>query len=292
MSRLSEAISNNASIVEKALAGYLAGVREDVPVLAEAMKYSVLGGGKRIRPFLAIETCRTFGGNVENVIPLACALEMIHCSSLIHDDLPCMDDDDLRRGKPTSHVKFGEANALLAGDALILYAFETAAKSELPPSYIADAVNCIASAAGANGMVGGQMLDLFAEDNEIDEQTLRKLYSMKTGALIRCACMLGCIAANAGEEEIDAVYKYSEKIGLTFQIIDDILDVTSTESVLGKPIGSDIEQNKTTFLTFMSIDDAERTAKETTRSAIETIRPYDKDGLLCDFAEYLLNRKK
>ena len=292
MNRISQIIEQDAALTEEALTEYLSSFRNEVPVLADAMRYSALGGGKRIRPFLVLEFCRVFGGDPEKALPLACALEMIHCYSLIHDDLPCMDDDDLRRGKPTTHVKFGEANALLAGDALLTYAFETASKADLDPQSVVKAIRYLASAAGPDGMVGGQMLDLFAEDNEINEAALRSLYSMKTGALIRCACVLGCIAANADSEKIEAAVSYAEKIGLTFEIIDDILDVTSTEGVLGKPIGSDLEQNKTTFLTFMCIDDARKTAKETTKAAEDAIAGYDREGVLTDFAEYLLARNK
>ena len=292
MSRISEVIEKDAELIEDALKEYLSDIAADVPDLAEAMRYSVLGGGKRIRPFLVLEFCRAFGGDTDKAVPLACALEMIHCYSLIHDDLPCMDDDDLRRGKPSTHIKFGEATALLAGDALLAYAFEVASSAPLSPESLRTAIACLSASAGPDGMVGGQVLDLYAERNEISENTLKRLYSMKTGALIKCACLLGCTAAGAGEDIISAATDYAEKIGLTFQIIDDILDVTSTESVLGKTVGSDEEHNKTTFLTFMSIDDARRIAKDTTASAKESIRKYDKESILCEFADYLLNRYK
>ena len=291
---ISELIKSDAALTEKALEGYLSGGDERVPVIFDAMRYSVLGGGKRVRPFLAIEFCRMAGGKTEDVMPFACGLEMIHSYSLVHDDLPCMDNDDLRRGKPTTHKKFGYANALLAGDALLTYAFEVAVSGGNPASQKAEAVRVLSRNAGAYGMCGGQQIDLYAENNSIDFEELKYLHLLKTGALIRAACELGCIAAGVKAEDplYAAAVEYAAAIGVTFQIIDDILDVTSDEATLGKPVGSDAEQGKTTYLSFMSIDEARARARELTDRAVDALKPFEGSETLCDFAEYLCTRDR
>ena len=291
---ISDLIKRDAALTESALEGYLAESEKRIPVIFDAMRYSVLGGGKRVRPFLAIEFCRLAGGDVENVIPFACGLEMIHSYSLVHDDLPCMDNDDLRRGKPTTHKKYGFANALLAGDALLTYAFEVAVSGNNPDAQKAEAVRVLAHNAGAYGMCGGQQIDLYAETHKIDFEDLKYLHLLKTGALISSACELGCIAAgvNSGDPLYTAALEYASAIGVTFQIVDDILDVTSDEKTLGKPIGSDAEQGKTTYLSFMSIDQAKKRAEELTEKAISAIRPFDGSEALCGFAEYLCSRER
>ena len=291
---LSTLIKRDAELTEAALERYLSGVDARVPVIGDAMRYAVLGGGKRIRPFLAIEFCRAAGGSPDDVMPFACALEMIHSYSLVHDDLPCMDNDDLRRGKPTTHKKFGYANALLAGDALLTLAFEAASRAGNPADIKCEAVKLLSARAGVNGMCGGQMLDLYGETHDTDFDTLVFLHSLKTGALISCACELGCVCA--GKREGDPFYtaalEYARGIGVTFQIVDDILDVVGDESVFGKPIGSDAEQGKTTYLSFMTIGDARARARELTDRACAAISPYDGDGVLRDFAEYLCTRDR
>ncbi len=295
MSEINIRIEENAQLVEDALSAYLSIDDDKYPVLFEAMRYGVLGGGKRVRPFLALEFCRLFGGEDKAVMPGACALECIHSYSLVHDDLPCMDNDELRRGKPTNHVKFGEANALLCGDSLLTYAFDIASNNdELSCENVLRSVKLLTAMSGPMGMVGGQQIDLLSEDKEIDFETLLYLHSKKTGCLIKCAALLGCIAANIADDDqryLDA-QKYAEGIGLAFQIIDDILDRSGDVNVLGKPIGSDEDQNKTTFLSFMSIDEAYDYAKKLTADAIAAVEKYEGSQILVDFARMLLDRKK
>lgn len=295
MVELSKIINEDAALMETTLTSYLSFTDDKYPVLFEAMRYGVLDGGKRVRPFLAIEFCKLLGGCVDAVLPFACAIECIHSYSLVHDDLPCMDNDELRRGKPTTHVKYGEANALLCGDALLTYAFELAASNKhSAANYTVAAVKLLAEMAGPCGMVGGQQIDLLSEGVSIDLDTLKYLHARKTGCLIRCAALLGCLAA--GDKCTPVMYeaadKYASCIGLAFQIIDDILDKTGDEAVFGKPIGSDEEQNKTTFLTFMSIDEAFNEAKKLTEEAKSVISAFQGSELLCDFADYLLKRNK
>lgn len=293
--KIGNRINEDAALTEKALETYLNVDDERIPFLFDAMRYSVLGAGKRVRPFLVLEFCRLAGGSVEDAMPFACALEMIHSYSLVHDDLPCMDNDELRRGKPTTHVKYGYANALLAGDALLTYAFEVALASEnVAPALKCEAVKLLSSRAGAKGMIGGQQIDLDSENKSIPIELLKYLHSLKTGALISCACELGCIAAGMDAQHPlrKAAVEYASLIGATFQIIDDILDVEGDEAIFGKPIGSDAEQGKTTFLTFMSVPEAREYAAQLTEKAKSLILDFDGSDVLCDFADYLLNRNK
>jgi len=295
LNKIGNRIEEDAALIEKALEKFLSLDDERIPYLFDAMRYSVLGAGKRVRPFLVLEFCRLAGGNVEDAVPFACALEMIHSYSLVHDDLPCMDNDELRRGKPTTHVKFGYANALLAGDALLTYAFETIlASDKIDPTAKCEGVKTLSHAAGPLGMVGGQQIDLDSENKNISLDLLKYLHSLKTGALISCACDLGCIAAGVCEDHPirKAAREYSTAIGITFQIIDDILDVEGDESIFGKPIGSDAEQGKTTFLTFMSIPEAKRYAADLTAKAKTALSVFDGHDVLCEFADYLLSRNK
>ena len=286
-------LKENASLTEEALREYLSEHDEDLAAVLDAERYSVLSGGKRIRATLVIEFCKLFGGKVEDALPLAAAIEMIHASSLIHDDLPCMDDDDLRRGKPTCHKVFGYANALLAGDALLIRAFETIASSHLSDNMVRRASLALSCSAGDFGMIGGQVIDLRGENEELSYDTLLKLHRKKTGALIRCAALLGCIAAGLewNDERSEAACAYAENIGLAFQIIDDILDATGDEALLGKPIGSDSESGKTTFLSFFSVDEAYERASELTKAAIEKISGYEASDALAQLAKYLLDRR-
>ncbi|MBQ1435762.1 MAG: polyprenyl synthetase family protein, partial [Clostridia bacterium] len=221
--------------------------------LYDSMIYSLTAGGKRIRPMLCLEFCRTLGGDVNAAIPFAAALEMIHTYSLIHDDLPCMDDDDLRRGKPTNHKVFGEAMALLAGDALLTKAFEYATKAadKVSADRVVKAIAVLAEAAGSDGMVGGQVIDLKSEGLKIPIEKLDTLHKMKTGAMIKASVQIGCIIAGESEGKIyDAATEYSAHIGLGFQIKDDILDVEGSTEKLGKAVGRDEKSNKSTYVTF------------------------------------------
>lgn len=261
-------------------------------VVSQAMRYSVENGGKRIRPALLLEFCRVCGGDYKKAVPFACALEMIHTYSLIHDDLPCMDNDDFRRGKPSCHIAFGEEYALLAGDALLTLAFETAMKSNLSAEITVKAAKKLAKAAGVMGMVGGQVLDLQNEGKKVGVSDLQKTDELKTGELIRAACVLGCVCAGADDKKIAAAEKYAHDIGIAFQIVDDILDVTSDEETLGKPIGSDEENQKSTYVSLLGIEKSRKTAEELTLNAQKALDAFDGDvSSLKDFAEKLKNRK-
>lgn len=270
-------------------------------VIHDAMRYSLLAGGKRLRPFLTFEfAClgaRENGGDTDTAmqaaLPFACAVEMIHTYSLIHDDLPCMDDDGLRRGKPTNHKVYGEANALLAGDALLTRAFGVAASNPcVDPAVTARAVALIADCAGEDGMIGGQVLDLMGEEEKYGVDTLELMQALKTGELIRCASLLGCYAGGASEALIEAAEKYSLYVGRAFQIIDDILDAVGDADILGKPIGSDAESEKTTFLTHMTVDEAREYAARLTADAKKAISAFKGSEVLSALADYLLTRQK
>ncbi len=289
-----EKIEQNAILTEKALASYCKDNDSALQSLFDAEAYSLLGGGKRIRPFIVNEVCMSLGGSVEVSMPFAAALEMIHTYSLIHDDLPCMDDDDMRRGKPTNHKVFGYSTALLAGDALLTKAFLTAASNEKASAEMrAEAVRLIAEAAGECGMIGGQIIDLSGEDKKLSFDELLRLHRLKTGALIKCAAQLGALSAgyapNTKESEDASVY--AEKIGLAFQVIDDILDATSSPEALGKPIGSDEKNNKTTFLTYFGVGGSKAYAEGLTESAVERLGNWKNAETLKELAAYLLERK-
>lgn len=262
--------------------------------MLEAMRYSVENGGKRIRPMLTLEFCRMCGGSVEAALPLACAIEFIHTYSLIHDDLPCMDDDDMRRGKPSSHIKFGEANALLAGDSLLTFAFQSAGEAEdIPADAVAKAVTLLARASGCAGMIAGQVQDLENENKTVAADDLRSVDILKTGELIRCACQLGCIAAEADDMKLEAARVYAENLGIAFQIVDDILDVTSDEATLGKPVGSDAENCKNTYVSLLGLEEAKRIAAELTRKAIDALGVFgDESEFLVSLSKKLLSRNK
>ena len=235
-------------------------------VVYDAMEYSLLAGGKRIRPILTLATSEMLGGNLENAIPSAVAVECIHTYSLVHDDLPCMDNDDLRRGMATCHKKFGEATALLAGDGLLTFAFEHISDfskyKDSSPETVLRIINEVARAAGCLGMIGGQVVDLESEGKgDVDEKTLTYMHNRKTGALIKVSVVSGAIAAGATDEQIEALVKFADNIGLAFQVQDDILDFTGDEKTLGKPIGSDKENKKTTYVTLLGVEKAKTPKK-------------------------------
>lgn len=263
----------------------------DEEIVADAMKYSLQNGGKRIRPVLVLEFCRLCGGDVKKALPFAAAIEMIHTYSLIHDDLPCMDDDDMRRGKPSCHKKFGEEYALLAGDALLTLAFETAAKAELSDFQIVSAIRALSSHAGYQGMIGGQTVDLMSECKVISLDRLKTMDNLKTGKLINCSALLGCIAGNADNEKISCAEKFTSAIGLAFQIVDDILDVTSTADKLGKPIGSDNEKNKSTYVSILGLEKSKEYAEKLTNEAMNALECFGDDAIfLKNLALKLLER--
>ena len=262
--------------------------------LTEAMEYSLLAGGKRIRPVLVLECCRLCGGEPETALDFACGIEMIHTYSLIHDDLPAMDNDDLRRGRPTNHKVYGEATAILAGDGLLTAAFETMLEhgGDLPAPRVLAAAACLGRAAGARGMVGGQALDMAGEGHALALADVEELQRLKTGALIAAAAEMGCILAGGGAEARAAVRRYAEKLGLAFQIRDDMLDVEGDEATLGKPIGSDAENEKTTFVTLKGLEWCQDAVERLTREAQEALDVFPEAGFLCWLAGELVARKK
>lgn len=263
--------------------------------LYDAMEYSLLAGGKRLRPVLALETCRMCGGRPEEALPFACAVELVHTYSLIHDDLPCMDDDDLRRGRPTNHKVYGEAMAILAGDALLTAAFELVAEYglELDAGRGLRISACLGRAAGARGMVGGQVLDMAGEDRSLSLAEVEELQRLKTGALISAAAEIGCIVAGGSEDDLDAVRRYARDLGLAFQIRDDILDVEGDEAVLGKSVRSDARSGKSTFVTLKGVEACEQMVWERTEEAKQALRARFREcGFLCWLADKLVKREK
>lgn len=261
--------------------------------IGQAARYSLLGGGKRVRAVLALASCTLCGAQPEQALDYACALEMLHCYSLIHDDLPCMDNDDFRRGKPSCHKQFGESTALLAADALVTAAFEVIAHAGTSAQSRARAVAVLAKAGGARGMLYGQELDKRYETQPATEEQLRELHAHKTGALIIAATELGCLAAEAEEEVVRAVTAYAAEVGLVFQIVDDILDVTSTTEELGKPVGSDQDLDKTTFVSLYGLDGARRLAASHNERALAALGNLGESAdFLRKLAMDLLQRKK
>ena len=261
--------------------------------LAEAMEYSLMAGGKRMRPMLLMAAADAVGGRGTDFLTAACAMEMIHTYSLIHDDLPAMDNDDYRRGKLTNHKVYGDGMAILAGDALLTLAFEVALRQEAEPSVKMAVLKEFAIAAGQSGMVGGQALDLEAEGRKISLETLQKLHMGKTGALFHAAIRSGAMLAGASAEELDALTIYADKFGLAFQITDDILDVVGDEAVIGKPVGSDERNEKSTYVTLTSLDEAKKMAADAVNEAVDALNMFgDKAAFLRELVESLLNRDK
>lgn len=263
----------------------------------DAMRYSILAGGKRIRPVLALAVCDMLGGNLDDALRFAVSIECIHTYSLIHDDLPCMDNDDMRRGMPTCHKKFGETTALLAGDGLLTFAFDYMADfaqyKTLSAETVLKAMLQIAKSAGCDGMIGGQVVDLENEGKPyVTEETLTYMHNRKTGALIRVSVLAGAIAAGANDEQIEALIQFADGIGLAFQVQDDILDCIGDAEVLGKPIGSDVENDKTTYVTLLGIDKATEKAQRLTVDAISALEIFgDKAEFLKNLAMWLMGRK-
>jgi len=261
--------------------------------LGEAMEYSLMAGGKRMRPMLLMAAADAVGRKGTDFLIAACAMEMIHTYSLIHDDLPAMDNDDYRRGKLTNHKVYGDGMAILAGDALLTLAFEVVLRQEADPAVKLAVVREFAIAAGQSGMVGGQAMDLEAEGQKIDMGTLQQLHMGKTGALFHAAIRSGAMLAGASEEELAALTTYADKFGLAFQITDDILDVTGDEALIGKPVGSDERNDKSTYVTLTSLEEARKLAEETVAEAVAALAPLgEKAGFLRELVEYLLKRNK
>ena len=290
-------MSNSTEKIERALTGFLPVKDGYIDTVVSSMEYSLTAGGKRVRPMLVLEFARLCGGSEEAALPFACAVEMIHTYSLIHDDLPCMDDDDMRRGKPTNHKVFGEAQAVLGGDALLTRAFEIILSDEAVSLNGADrcvrAGRTLACCAGAEGMIGGQIIDIESEELNAGIERLRIMDDKKTGALIRAACLLGCISAGAEDRQMKAAEAYASSIGLAFQIVDDILDVTSDTETLGKPAGSDEQNKKSTYVSCLGLEKCRELTRELTDKAIKSLSVFNGDtGALINLAEKLRDRDK
>ena len=277
--------------VESALAQFYEGFCDQPQKpLYDAMQYSLLAGGKRLRPVFAFDFCRMCGGDWEKAAPFACAIEMIHTYSLIHDDLPAMDNDDFRRGRPTNHKVFGEAMAILAGDALLTDAFAMASTAKLPnPGDMATAIGILAECSGSNGMVGGQVLDIMSEERELTEQEVLDIQSRKTGGLIRAACALGVLAGGGTEEQFDAACRFAASLGLAFQIRDDMLDVIGTQEEMGKGVGTDAAKN--TFVKLFGLERCEELVNMYTEYAIGALSAFENTDYMIALAKSLTDRR-
>lgn len=280
--------------VEKALADHLSAYTDAPETLREAMAYSLLAGGKRLRPILAIAACEAVGGTEDDAIDAGCAVEFIHTYSLIHDDLPAMDDDDFRRGRPTSHKKFGEAMAILAGDALCADAFRVAsARRKGREAAVADVVYELARASGAVGMVGGQVIDIEATGKKIDGAHLERLHRAKTGELLLVSVRMGARMGNASADQMERLSTYGRALGLAFQIVDDVLDITADLATLGKDPGSDREAGKTTFVDLLGVDGAKTRAKQVMDEGLTALDPLgEKAEALKALARYTVERDR
>jgi geranylgeranyl diphosphate synthase type II len=258
--------------------------------LFDAMEYSLLAGGKRLRPIFVLDFCRMCGGDWRKAAPFAAAMEMIHTYSLIHDDLPCMDNDDFRRGRPTNHKVYGETMAILAGDALLTDAFMLASSAQLPdPSRMGFAISVLAQNAGSLGMVGGQVLDIRSEIRELSEQEVIDIQSRKTGALINAACVLGVIAAGGDEKKLEAAASFAGALGMAFQIRDDMLDVIGTQHEMGKGVGTD--ESKNTFVKLYGLDKCEELVQKYTAVAIDALNVFEDNSYMIDLAKSLTDRR-
>lgn len=283
-------LKTKISEIERELDKYTKVKDNEQAAIYEAMRYSVMAGGKRLRPVIALLCCEMCGGAEADVMPFACALEMIHTYSLIHDDLPAMDNDDLRRGKPTNHVVYGEGMAILAGDALLNKAMELAMSANVEPEVKVKAAAALFAASGTEGMIGGQVIDI--KNSPMSSQELENLHLLKTGALIRAAGKIGAIVGKADDNETEAIDMYCKNLGIAFQVQDDILDVEGNEAELGKPIGSDKSNNKTTYVTLFGLEKARELAEYYTKSAVESLEKCfgEKADKLTKLAEYLMGR--
>ena len=281
-------------LIEAALLKELGAETALVPRLAESMEYSLMAGGKRLRPILVMAAADAVGARGTDFVQAACGIEMIHTYSLIHDDLPAMDNDDYRRGKLTNHKVFGEALAILAGDALLTQAFEVILRQQgVPAQVLLEVLREMSIAAGPNGMVGGQVIDMLSEGKRISMEELRKMHMGKTGALFRAAIRSGAILGGASEAQLAALTTYADCFGLAFQITDDILDVVGDEAVIGKPVGSDERNEKSTYVTLTSLDEAKKLAADTVQQALEALEIFDDEAkFLRDLVKMLLERNK
>ncbi len=290
-------LNGKRAVIEEALKGYLPEAQGSAAQVIKAMNYSLFAGGKRLRPILCVAGAEAVGGDAQHVIPVACAIELIHTYSLIHDDLPAMDNDDVRRGKPTNHRVFGEAVALLAGDGLLTEAFHLMARVELAnkvePLALLNVIRLMAKAAGYEGMVGGQVVDIQSEDREVDPSLVEFIHTHKTGALIAASVSSGAILGGGDENQVNAITSYGEKIGLAFQISDDILDIEGDSEELGKNVGSDARKGKITYPTVFGLKRSKEVQREMVDLAIESLVLFDhRADPLRHIAKYIVERKK
>lgn len=291
-----KALSDKKKKVEEHLYTYFSGFSGLQQTVFQAADYSLKAGGKRLRPVLLLEACRLFGGDEEAAMPFACAMEMIHTYSLIHDDLPAMDDDDFRRGKPTNHVVYGEGMAILAGDALLNYAYELMIRETMQAGSKKDAcllaMNEIANAAGVYGMIAGQVVDLESEQKQVPLETVNFIHAHKTGAMITASLVAGALCGGAKDADIAVIRHYGRNIGMAFQIIDDILDIVGDQEKLGKDIGSDEEKQKSTYPSLLGLDESRRIAHELLRESKEILDGYGEGAdFLKALSDFLANRE-
>lgn len=290
-----QCLKEKASFIENVLKEYMPKEEGYQKTVIEAMNYSLSAGGKRLRPILTLEACKIAGGNEEEAIPFAVAIEMIHTYSLIHDDLPALDNDDLRRGRPTNHKVYGEAMGILAGDALLNYAFEVmlsdSINKENPEKYL-KAINEIAKGAGIYGMIGGQVVDVESENKQIEKEKLDYIHMNKTAAMMVGCMRAGAIIGGANSEQMEEITKYAKNIGLSFQIVDDILDIVGDEAKLGKKVGSDIENHKSTYPSLLGLDKSKEIAYNLIDEAKKSIEKLSDDvDFLKGLAEYIIDRE-
>ena len=279
-------------LIDEKLSAYFSPKGMSFDGLLEAIDYSLTAGGKRIRPMLVLEFCRVSGGDIDKALPVACAIEMIHTYSLIHDDLPCMDNDDLRRGRPTNHKVYGECTATLAGDALQAEAFGAILRSSLPAKRRCDCAEILAGAAGVDGICGGQYLDMLGEGKKLSDSELNDINTRKTGAMLVAACQMGVAAAGGGAARLEAAGRYGAALGAAFQIRDDILDVTSTMEELGKTVGSDAQEHKNTYMALYGQEKCEQIIDRLTEFAKSILaEQFDDTAFLDALADRLARRK-
>lgn len=293
--QLKSYLQERLQLVEAALDRYLPQSHTLPATLHDSMRYSVFAGGKRIRPILMLAACEAVGGDLHKVLPAACAIEMIHSYSLIHDDLPAMDDDDFRRGNPTNHKVYGEAVAILAGDGLLTEAFVLLSNpdlsKDLSPQVRSEVIHLLAKSAGSRGMVGGQVVDMESEGKEIDLPTLEYIHTHKTGALIQAAIECGAVIGGATDDQREALVKYGQAAGLAFQVADDILDIVADQDVLGKDVGSDEERGKATFPALIGLNESRKRARELRDKSFAALDSFGETARpLREIASYIVDR--
>lgn len=288
-------LAEEVEYIENILKEYIPVDNNLQKVIFEAMEYSLMAGGKRLRPMLMLETCRSFNGNDEDIKPFTAVMEFIHTYSLVHDDLPAMDNDEFRRGRRTTHVVYGEDLGILAGDALLNYAFEIGTRAIISsdkPAVAAKALNYIAEKSGVYGMIGGQVVDVISEGKKLDIDTINYIHNLKTAALIEASMVAGAIIAGADDEIVEKIEKAANNIGIAFQIQDDILDITSTTMELGKPVGSDERNNKDTYVSIKGLDDSKIVVNELLQEATDILNECNANEFLLNLIEYLTDRRK